>query len=68
VLNDGDRAERFLALTGLTPESLRAGLNDPATLVAVLDFLANQESDLVAAADALEIAPATLIAARENLS
>jgi hypothetical protein len=68
VLNDGDRAERFLALTGLTPESLRAGLNDPATLVAVLDFLANQESDLVAAADALEIDPATLIAARENLS
>jgi hypothetical protein len=68
VLNDGDRAERFLALTGLTPESLRAGLNDPATLMAVLDFLANQESDLVAAADALEIDPATLIAARENLS
>ncbi len=68
MLTDGDRAERFLALTGLTPDSLRAGLNDPAMLVAVLDFLANHEADLVAAADALGIDPATFIAARENLS
>ncbi|WP_367183761.1 DUF3572 family protein [Novosphingobium sp. Chol11] len=68
MLTDGDRAERFLALTGLTPETLRDGLNDPAMLAAVLDFLANHEADLVAAADALEIDPATLIAARENLS
>jgi hypothetical protein len=68
VLTDSDRAERFLALTGLTPDTLRAGLNDPAMQVAVLDFLANHEADLVAAADALEIDPAILIAARENLS
>ena len=68
MLTDGDRAERFLALTGLTPDALRAGLQDPALLVAVFDFLANHEADLVAAADALEITPATLIAARENLS
>ncbi len=68
MLTDGERAERFLALTGLTPDALRAGLQDPALLVAVFDFLANHEADLVAAADALEITPATLIAARENLS
>jgi len=68
VLTDGDRADRFLALTGLTPDALRAGLSDPAMLAAVLDFLANREADLVAAADALEISPSTLIAARENLS
>jgi hypothetical protein len=37
-------------------------------LAAVLDFLANHEADLVAAADALEVDPAILIAARENLS
>ena len=68
MLTDGDRADRFLALTGLTPDALRAGLSDPAMLAAVLDFLANREADLVAAADALEISPSTLIAARENLS
>jgi len=68
VLTDGERADRFLALTGLTPDTLRAGLGEPAMLAAVLDFLANHEADLVAAADALEVDPAILIAARENLS
>jgi hypothetical protein len=67
VLGDGDRADRFLALTGLTPDALRGGLGDPTMLVAVLDFLANHEADLVAAADALGIAPHALIAAQENL-
>ena len=68
MLTDSERAERFLALTGLTPHALRAGLGEPAMLAAVLDFLANHEADLVAAADALEVDPAILIAARENLS
>lgn len=68
MLTDGERADRFLALTGLTPDTLRAGLGEPAMLAAVLDFLANHEADLVAAADALEVDPAILIAARENLS
>ncbi|NLR37860.1 DUF3572 domain-containing protein [Novosphingobium sp. ERW19] len=68
VLSDGDRAERFLSLTGLTPDELRAGLGDPAMLGAVLDFLANHEADLVNAAFALDISPETLIAARKELS
>ena len=68
MLGDSDRADRFLALTGLTPDALRGGLGDPVMLVAVLDFLANLEADLVAAADALGIAPRALIAAQENLS
>ena len=68
MLGDSDRADRFLALTGLTPDALRGGLGDPVMLVAVLDFLANHEADLVAAADALGIAPRALIAAQENLS
>ena len=55
VLSDGDRAERFLALTGLTPDDLRAGIGEPAVLGAVLDFLANHEADLVNAAFALDI-------------
>jgi hypothetical protein len=67
VLSDQDRAERLLALTGLTPEVLREGLGDPATLGAVLDFLCAHEPDLVAAADALEVAPQDLAGARERL-
>ncbi|MCW1383196.1 DUF3572 domain-containing protein [Novosphingobium sp. KCTC 2891] len=68
VLSDSQRAERLLALTGLTPDALRAGLGDPGVLGAVLDFLANHEADLVAAAEALDISPETIISARENLT
>ena len=67
VLADAPRAERFLALTGQTPDGLRAGLGHPALLGGVLDFLCAHEPDLVAAADALGVAPADLAAARERL-
>lgn len=68
MLGDGDRAARLLALTGLTPEALRSGLSDPATLAAVLDFLCAHEPDLIAAAQALGVAPQDLAAARERLA
>ncbi len=67
MLSDGDRAERFLALTGLTPDDLRAGIGEPAVLGAVLDFLSNHEADLVNAAFALDMSPAVIIAARKDL-
>lgn len=67
VLGDEARASRLLALTGLTPDDLRAGLGDPGTLGAVLDFLAAHEPDLVAAAEALGVEPQELAAARERL-
>jgi hypothetical protein len=68
VLGDDDRASRLLALTGLTPEALRHGLSDPAMLGAVLDFLCAHEPDLLAAADALAVAPQDLADARERLA
>ena len=68
VLSDRDRAERLLALTGLTPETLRGGLGDPALLGAVVDFLCAHEADLIAAADALGVAPGDLAASRERLA
>lgn len=67
LLNDEPRAERFIALTGLTPDALRAGLGDPAMLGAVLDFLCAHEPDLLAAADALGVDPAEIADARYRL-
>lgn len=67
VLQDGDRAERFLALTGLDPDGLRAGLDDPSILAAVLEFLANHEPDLLRAAEALAVTPEELVAAHKEL-
>ena len=67
TLGDGQRAERLLALTGLTPEELRAGVGEPATLAAVLSFLEAHEPDMVACAEAIGAAPAELVAARRAL-
>ena len=66
-MQDQPRAERLLALTGLTADDLRAGLGDTAVLGAVLEFLASYEPDLLAAADALGVEPATLAAAAGRL-
>jgi hypothetical protein len=68
VLGDADRAGRLLALTGLTPDGLREGLGDGAVLGAVIDFLGAHEPDLVAAAEALGVAPAELAALGEKLN
>lgn len=67
TLADSARAERLLALTGLTPERLRAGAADPAVLAAVLGFLGAHEPDLIACADAIGIAPERLVAAAMEL-
>ena len=68
MLGDAPRAERLLSLTGLSADELRGGLGDPATLGAVLEFLCAHEPDLVAAAEALDVTPAQLAAARESLT
>lgn len=68
VLQDQDRAERLLALTGLDPRELRSGLEDPAMLASLLGFLANHEPDLIACAEALGLAPAKLAAAADHLN
>lgn len=67
MLGDDARAQRLLALTGLTPDALRSGLADPAVLAALLEFLCAHEPDLVAAAEALQVEPRDIAAARERL-
>jgi hypothetical protein len=67
TLKDERRAERFLALTGIGTDALRAGLTDPALLASVIGFLEAHEPDLVAVAGDLGVAPAELVAAREAL-
>lgn len=67
TLEEPARARRLLDLTGLTPDALRAGAGDPATLAALLDFLAGHEPDLVACAEAIGVGPADLGRARDGL-
>lgn len=67
TLIDERRAQRFLELTGLSPDGIRKTLSDRRTLAACLEFLENHEPDLVAVAEAIGEKPATLIAARAAL-
>lgn len=68
VLREPDRADRFLALTGLEGDDIRGRITDPALLDAVLAFLEAHEPDLVACARALEVQPSILASARSGLS
>jgi Protein of unknown function (DUF3572) len=66
-LSEEARAERLLALTGLTPDRLRGGIGDPGLQAAILSFLENHEPDLIACAQAIGVTPTTLINARMEL-
>ena len=67
VLHEPDRADRFLALTGLEGDDIRSRINDPALLDGVIAFLEAHEPDLVACAKALDVAPGVLLGTRVKL-
>ncbi len=68
ILEDDDRAQRLLSLTGLTPERLREAVTERSVQAAVLEYLENYEPDLIRAAEALEVSPAELVAAHAELA
>ena len=67
TLTDERRAERFLSITGLSPDGIRDSLGDRHMLAACLAFLENHEPDLIAVAEAIGVKPGALIAARAEL-
>ena len=67
ALADEARAQRLLALTGLSPDDLRQRLTEPVLLAAILAFLEAHEPDLVACAEALGVGPDALVEARRWL-
>jgi len=67
TLAEEARAQRLLALTGLSGADLRERLAEPSVLAAVLLFLEAHEPDLIACADALGVEPGALADARRRL-
>ncbi len=61
------RLGAFLAESGLGPETIRTAAKDPSFLVAVLDFILNDEGLIDDFCKALDLKPRQLIAAREAL-
>ena len=67
TLTEERRARRFLDLTGLDVDELRARAGERSLLGACLAFLENHEPDLVAVAEMVGVTPEVLVAARAEL-
>ncbi|HEY0706896.1 MAG TPA: DUF3572 family protein [Polyangia bacterium] len=67
TLTDERRARRFLDLTGMDSDELRARAGEKSLLAALLAFLEGHEPDLLAVAQTIGIKSETLIAARAEL-
>ncbi len=63
-----ERIGRFLAVTGLGPENVRAAARDPSFMPALLDYLLANENDLVAFAEEMNLDPSRVRAARDVLA
>jgi hypothetical protein len=68
IAADSDRLERFVALTGLAPDSMRAAAGNPGFFRAILDHIAGHEPDLLAFAAEAGLAPERIAAAHQALS
>jgi hypothetical protein len=68
IAGDIERLSRFLALTGINPESVRDAAREPNFLLGVLDYLAGDDHLLRQFADQCEIAPEIVVKAREILA
>lgn len=67
LADDNAHLGAFLNWSGESPASLRQRLQDPALLLAVIEFLMTDEALLIAACQALETSPETPLKARSAL-
>ena len=64
---DEELLEPFLASTGLMVADLRTGVTDSSFLAGILDYFLQNEALLLAFAGASELAPETIVRARQRL-
>ena len=65
---DPERLGRFLAESGIGPETLRSAAADPQFLASVLDFVTRDDATVEAFAKASSLHPTNVVAAREVLN
>ena len=68
LVSDPERLARFLALTGLGPDTIRAAAGSPGFLAAVLDHVVHDEDLLVSLAGEIGLAPEAIGEARRLLA
>lgn len=67
TFGDARRAQRFIDLTGIGTDELRARAGDSDLLAALIRFLEAYEPDLLAVAEELGVNPDLLVQARRQL-
>jgi hypothetical protein len=67
VAGDPERLGLFLAESGLGPETLRTAAANPQFLASVLDFVMRDDATVKAFADAAQLDPTNVAAARQVL-
>lgn len=67
VAGDPERLGLFLAESGLGPETLRTAAANPQFLASVLDFVMRDDATVKAFADASQLHPTNVAAARQAL-
>ena len=67
VAGDPERLGKFLAETGIGPDTLRKSAADPKFLASVLDFVLADDATVKAFAKEAELHPTNVMAAREVL-
>lgn len=68
ILQDDDRAQRLLSVTGITPEDMRSSISEPWLLGAALSYLEGYEPDLIKCCQEMAIKPEQLVIASRSLA
>jgi len=68
LAGEPERLGRFLALSGLGPETIRAAARDRGFLAGVLEYIVGDESLLVAFAEHVQASPERVVQARGVLA
>ncbi|NWG23980.1 MAG: DUF3572 domain-containing protein [Pseudorhodoplanes sp.] len=68
IAGDVERLGAFLAATGIGPDMIRKAARDPGFLGGVLDYVAGDESLLVACAKEIDLKPEDIMRAHAVLS
>ena len=68
IAADGEQISRFMALTGIEPDQIRAAASQPGFLAGVLEFLLGHEPTLMRFCDDNELAPESVQSAYKRLA
>ncbi|TNM65184.1 DUF3572 domain-containing protein [Aliirhizobium smilacinae] len=68
MAGEPDMLQRFLALSGVTPDQIRSVIADPGFLAGVIDFVMSHEPTLLAFCEATDTRPETVVAAHHHYS